>query len=207
MEQPRPPSEIGLSQPGNYLAGLIASADRDAASAEAYYREALRVDPRNPDLLERAFAAALSNGDEQTANALGERLLTRDPTDNLARLAIAVHEIEQGQLALARTHLASADGRPKDVTTTLLAAWCYAGKGELRGMRLKRWIGSGIRRLRLSAIIMPDSFLPSLEVLWKDHRRLEVAWTRWSASLTERLLAMAAVSTARRGLAVSGHCS
>ena len=131
VEQPRPPSEIGLSQPGNYLAGLIASADRDAASAEAYYREALRVDPRNPDLLERAFAAALSNGDEQTANALGERLLTRDPTNNLARLAIAVHEIEQGQFALARTHLASADGRPKDVTTTLLTAWCYAGKGDL----------------------------------------------------------------------------
>ena len=131
VEQPRSPSEIGLSQPGNYLAGLIASADRDAASAEAYYREALRVDPRNPDLLERAFAAALSNGDEQTANALGERLLTRDPTNNLARLAIAVHEIEQGQFALARTHLASADGRPKDVTTTLLAAWCYAGKGDL----------------------------------------------------------------------------
>ena len=50
---------------------LIASADRDSASAEAYYREALRIDPRNPDLLERTFAAALSNGDEQTADMLG----------------------------------------------------------------------------------------------------------------------------------------
>ena len=43
--------EIGDSQPGNYLSALIASADRDTLAAEVYYREALRADPRNPDLL------------------------------------------------------------------------------------------------------------------------------------------------------------
>ncbi len=69
--------EIGDSQPGNYLSALIASADRDTPAAEVYYREALRVDPRNPELLERAFAAALSNGDETSASTLGERLLGR----------------------------------------------------------------------------------------------------------------------------------
>ena len=68
--------EVGDSQPGNYLSALIASADRDTLAAEVYYREALRADPRNPDLLGRAFAAALSNGDESSANALGERLLS-----------------------------------------------------------------------------------------------------------------------------------
>ena len=56
--------EIGDTQPGNYLSALIASADRDTMAAEVYYREALRADPRNADLLERAFTAALSNGDE-----------------------------------------------------------------------------------------------------------------------------------------------
>src|ERR1700749_3883754 len=76
--------EIGDSQPGNYLSALIASADRDTPAAEVYYRESLRADPRNPDLLERAFAAALSNGDEPSASLLGERLLTRDPNNNLA---------------------------------------------------------------------------------------------------------------------------
>ena len=125
------PPGIGLSQPGSYLAALIASADRDTASAEAYYREALRIDPRSPDLLERTFAAALANGDELTANMLGERLLTHDPTNNLARLAIAVHAIDQGQFATARAQLASGDARSRDVTTTLLIAWCYAGKGDL----------------------------------------------------------------------------
>src|SRR5271155_410409 len=125
--------EIGDSQPGNYLSALIASADRDTLAAEGYYREPLRADPRNPDLLERAFAAALSNGDEPSANALAERLLARDPGNSLARLSIAVHDIEQGQFAAARAHLAGADAmRVRDVTVALLTAWCYAGQSDLR---------------------------------------------------------------------------
>ncbi len=123
--------EVGQSQPGNYLAGLIASADRDTSSAEVYYREALRVDPRNPDLIERAFAAALANGDEQNATALGERLLARDPGNSLARLATAVNAIQQGQYATARAQLASGDVRSRDVTAALLTAWCYAGQMDL----------------------------------------------------------------------------
>ena len=126
------PEEPGVSQPGNYLAGLIASADRDSASAETYYREALRIDPRNPDLLERTFAAALSNGDEQSADMLAERLLARDPTNNLARLAVAVHAFQQGQYATARAQLAGHDPRSQDVTSALLTAWTYAGQGDLR---------------------------------------------------------------------------
>ncbi len=125
--------EIGDSQPGNYLSALIASADRDTLAAEVYYREALRADPRNSDLLERAFAAALSNGDEQSANALAERLLMREPSNSLARLAMAVHDIEQGQFATARAHLASGEAtRTRDVTTALLTAWCFAGQSDLR---------------------------------------------------------------------------
>jgi tetratricopeptide (TPR) repeat protein len=124
--------EIGDSQPGNYLSALIASADRDTPAAEVFYQEVLRVDPRNADLLERAFAAALSNGDEAGASSLGERLLARDPNNNLARLAIAVRDIEQGQFASARAHLASADAtRGRDVTTALLTAWSYAGQSDL----------------------------------------------------------------------------
>jgi len=124
---------IGNTQPGNYLSALIASADRDTLAAEVYYREALRADPRNPDLLERAFAAALSNGDEPSANSLGERLLMRDSNNNLARLAIAVRDIEQGQFATARAHLAGTEAtRVRDVTTALLTAWCYAGQSDLR---------------------------------------------------------------------------
>jgi tetratricopeptide (TPR) repeat protein len=125
--------EFGASQPGNYLAAIAAADDRDTASAEVFYREALRADPRNPDLLERAFASALSNGDELSANSLAERLLVRDGSNNMARLAIAVHAIGQGQYGAARAQLAGGDGpRSRDVTTALIVAWCYAGQGDLR---------------------------------------------------------------------------
>jgi tetratricopeptide (TPR) repeat protein len=125
--------QIGDSQPGNYLSALIASADRDTSAAEVFYRESLRADPRNPDLLERAFAAALSNGDEPSADALAERLLVRDSNNSLARLSLAVHDIEQGQFAAARVHLGSGDAtRSRDVTSALLTAWSYAGQSDLR---------------------------------------------------------------------------
>ena len=124
--------EAEQSQTGAYLAALIASADRDTASAEAYFRDALKLDPRNPDLIERVFAAALANGDEQTASLLGERLIARDPGNNLARLASAVHAIGQGQYGAARNLLASGDARLRDVTSSLLVAWSYAGQGDLK---------------------------------------------------------------------------
>ena len=124
--------QIGDTQPGNYLSALIASADRDTLAAEIYFREALRGDPRNSDLLERAFAAALSNGDESSAIALGERILARDSSNSLARLAIAVHDIDQGQFASARTHLSGPDAtRARDMTMALLIAWTYAGQSDL----------------------------------------------------------------------------
>jgi tetratricopeptide (TPR) repeat protein len=124
--------EIGDSQPGNYLSAIIAGADRDTLAAEIYFREVLRADPRNTDLLERAFTATLSNGDVTSADALGERLLVREPNNSLARLAVAVHDIDQGQFASARAHLAGGDlSKSRDVTTSILAAWCYAGQSDL----------------------------------------------------------------------------
>src|SRR5208283_194469 len=124
--------EIGASQPGNYLAGLIASADRDTESAEAYYREALRIDPRNADLIDRAFSAALSNGDVPAASALAERLLARDPGNRLARLALSASFMQKGDYASSRAELYSRDAQARDVTTNLLTAWTYAGQNDLR---------------------------------------------------------------------------
>ncbi len=122
---------IGMSQPGNYLAGLIASADRDTAAAEAYYREALRLDPRNADLIERAFSASLSNGDVTGASALAERLLARDASNRLARLTLAINAFHNGEWAAARVQLQK-DAQPRDLTTSLLTAWSYAGQNDLR---------------------------------------------------------------------------
>ena len=127
------PVEIGRSQSGNYLAALVAGADRDTAAAAVYSREALRGDPRNVDLVERAFAAALAAGDVADGFPLAERLVARDPFNSLARLALAARSLADGQYAFARTELASGEaGKAHDVTTTLLTAWSYAGVGDQR---------------------------------------------------------------------------
>jgi tetratricopeptide (TPR) repeat protein len=127
------PVEVGESQSGNYLAALVAGDDRDTLAAATYFREALRADPRNPDLIERAFAAALSNGDMPDSFQLADRLLSRDPNNSLARLTSATRALSDGQYGIARAQLASGGaGRSHDLTTSLLTAWSYAGLGDSR---------------------------------------------------------------------------
>ncbi len=125
--------QVGDSQTGNYLAALVAGADRDTAAAAVYSREVLRADPRNPDLIERAFAAALADGDVTDSFPLADRLIARDPFNSLARLALAVRAISQGQFVAARAQLGAGEaGKAHDVTTTLLTAWSYAGAFDQR---------------------------------------------------------------------------
>ena len=92
------PFEVGQTQTGNYLSAIVASDDRDTAGSAFYFREALRADPRNVDLIERAFAAALANGDGINAFALADRLIARDPGNSLARLALATRAISEGSM-------------------------------------------------------------------------------------------------------------
>ena len=52
-----------LTTSGSYLAARHASVERDAASAATFYRSALRTDPKNNELLDRAFISSLADGD------------------------------------------------------------------------------------------------------------------------------------------------
>jgi hypothetical protein len=51
-----------MSLEGNYLAAYVAGSARDTAAATTFFREAIQIDPRNQELLERAFVAFLANG-------------------------------------------------------------------------------------------------------------------------------------------------
>ena len=130
---PSSPFEPGDTRTGNYLAALIANEDHDATAASLYFREALRSDPHNLGLNERAFAAALADGDAANAFPLAERLLARDPGNSLARLALAVRAFGDGQYAAVRTQLGAGEaGKSHDLTTSLLTAWSWAGTGDLK---------------------------------------------------------------------------
>ena len=125
------PFEVGESPAGNYLAGQIASADRDTMAASTYLQEALRADPRNRDLIERAFIAALSNGSMADAFKLADRLLARDPNNSLAQLTLGIKALKNKQYAAARKYLAkSTPPGQRDLTASLLNAWSIAGSGD-----------------------------------------------------------------------------
>jgi tetratricopeptide (TPR) repeat protein len=116
---------------GNFLAAYIAGAARDTAAAATFYREAIKGDPRNPELQERAFVAFLADGSMPEAFRSAERLVARDGTNGLAHLALGVRAIKARQWAAARTSLAKGGrGRQADITSTLLTAWSYAGGAE-----------------------------------------------------------------------------
>jgi len=116
---------------GNFLAARHAGGERDAAAAASYYRAALRGDPRNSELLARAFLALLANGEVEDAVKLAERLVQADKNDRVARLVLGVRAIKQKQYAAARQQLAQSVRMPvSDLVATLLSAWTQANPGE-----------------------------------------------------------------------------
>ena len=123
-----PPAE---SLEGNFLAAYIAGAGRDTGAAASFYREAVKGDPRNAELLERAFVALLADGAIPEAMKAAERLSARDGANGLAQLALGVRSLKAKQWSSARQSLAKGGrGAAADLTATLLSAWSYAGAGE-----------------------------------------------------------------------------
>ena len=91
----------------------------------------MRRDPRNLEVVGRAFVAALSNGDMEESFRIADLLVKRETANGLARLALAVRAIKLGQYATARTHLSRGKMvQASDVTGTLLNAWTWLGSGN-----------------------------------------------------------------------------
>lgn len=118
---------------GNFLAAIVAGSARDTGAAATYFREALRDDPRNPELVERAFVAFLADGDMPEAFKAAQQIIRREPNNGLARLALGVKALQAKQYTTARRELAKGGrGYANDITATLLTAWSWAGSGNLK---------------------------------------------------------------------------
>ncbi|MFY8150492.1 MAG: tetratricopeptide repeat protein, partial [Hyphomicrobiales bacterium] len=116
---------------GNYLAAIVAGAGRDLGAAAVYLREAIKGDPQNNDLLERAFVAFLADGAMPDAFRAADKLIQRDPSNGLAQLAIGIRALKQKNYQTARNHLQRGGrGRAADITATLLSAWSQLGSGQ-----------------------------------------------------------------------------
>jgi tetratricopeptide (TPR) repeat protein len=123
-----------LTASGSYLAARHAGQQRDATTAAAYYRAALRHDPKNNELLDRTFLSLLVGGDINDAVHYADRILERDKNDRIARLVAGVRSIKTKNYPAARRDIAqSVRGPITDLAATLLGAWSIQGAGDTKG--------------------------------------------------------------------------
>ena len=120
-----------LTTSGSYLAARHASVERDAASAAAFYRSALRTDPKNNELLDRAFISSLADGDIDEAVKHADRILTMDKANRVARLVVGVRDLKQKKYPAAQLNInQSIRGPITDLVATLLSGWASYGAGD-----------------------------------------------------------------------------
>src|SRR3954447_14751883 len=123
----------GLTTAGSYLAARHASVERDASAAAAFYRSALRTDPKNNELLDRAFISSLAEGDIDEAVKLADRILTTDKNNRVARLVVGTRDLKQKKYAAAQANInQSVRGPITDLVATLLSGWAAYGAGDTR---------------------------------------------------------------------------
>jgi len=121
----------GLSPAGSYLAARHASADRDAGVAASFYRAALRLNPKNNDLLDRAFISSVADGEMEEAVKLAGKILAIDKTNRVARLVEGVHALKQKKYTAAQQHInQSVRGPITDLVATLLSSYAMQGAGN-----------------------------------------------------------------------------
>jgi tetratricopeptide (TPR) repeat protein len=123
----------GLTTSGSYLAARHASVERDAGSAATFYRSALRTDPKNNELLDRAFISSLAEGDIDEAVKLADRILTIDKGNRVARLVVGARDLKQKKYAAAQINInQSVRGPITDLVATLLSGWASYGAGDTK---------------------------------------------------------------------------
>src|ERR1700752_4529432 len=123
-----------LPRSGSYLAARHASVERDASSAAAFYRSALRTDPKNNELLDRAFISSVAEGDIDEAVKLAERILVVDKSNRVARLVVGIQDLKQKKWAAAQLNINQSIRRPiTDLVATLLSGWAAYGAGDAKG--------------------------------------------------------------------------
>ena len=120
-----------LTTSGSYLAARHASVERDASSAAAFYRSALRTDPKNNELMDRAFISSLADGDIDEAVKLADRILAIDKSDRVARLVVGVRDLKLKKYAAAQLNInQSIRGPITDLVAALLSGWASYGAGD-----------------------------------------------------------------------------
>jgi len=124
-----PPSE---PQPafGNYVAGRFAHNVGDPRAAD-FLLEAVRQDPDNRVILQRAFMALLTTGRIKEAATLARRLQTPETGSDLAGLVLTLTAFKDGRYGQARAHFEQLSGGGlQTLIAPVLSAWIHVAQRE-----------------------------------------------------------------------------
>lgn len=111
---------------GTYLAGRLAQSETDTAGAADRMLRALRMDPDQPELITRAFMAALLDG-RPDAVPLARRL----PDSQAAQILLIGVEAQAGRWPQAEARIrALPRNGPGQILQPILLAWAQQGRGQ-----------------------------------------------------------------------------
>ncbi len=121
-----------VSSSGSYLAGRSAAKLRDNGHASDYLSNALKADVGNPILTEKIFLLELSEGNILRAEEFAAEVLTFNSQQRMARIVLGLKDFKGRHYEEARKNFDQSAYTPVgELTSWLLAAWSYAGEGEL----------------------------------------------------------------------------
>lgn len=128
----RRPAAETASDLGNYLAGIVASSQRDYGSAADFMNRALGGDPENIELLNDTFMLMAAEGRFDEAVVLAGRLVEVGSENAIARLVLAVDAVGRGDDDGALDALESLPDRGiATLTRPLLEAWITLNRDGL----------------------------------------------------------------------------
>lgn len=129
--RPREIAQASRSALGAFLAGRFAQGGGDSRAAAEYYAAALRFDPDNVELLQRAFTLMVAEGRMVEAAPMAERLLAYDADAAVPLLVAGITEARSGHFAQAEARFAQLPKRGVNAFLgPLLTAWSRSGQGR-----------------------------------------------------------------------------
>ncbi len=124
-------SRTSSNKYGSYLAGRYAASERDADAAALYFDKALKFDPDNPELLERAIMSEVAGGDLDGAANHAENLIAKAPSARIPRLVIGVRAMRDGGYAKARQEFEKVSGNAAaEIGARLGGAYAHFSEGN-----------------------------------------------------------------------------
>ncbi|MBO1073517.1 tetratricopeptide repeat protein [Roseomonas marmotae] len=115
-----------LTASGAYLAGSLAARETDTAAAADLLLEALRLAPNQPEVIRRAFLAAILDGRPEAV-----RVARRMPENELAAMVLAGADGMAGRWERAEARLRAMPRQAAgQILQPVLLAWTQAGRGQ-----------------------------------------------------------------------------